>query len=77
MRALFGVVSLLVALAIVGILVARQFHAVRGASPVPSPQADAASATVREQAQNVQQRVRDDVNQALQQGAARRDEADK
>ena len=74
---MFGVVSLLIALAVVGILVARQFHAVRGAATVPSPQADAASATVREQAQNIQQRVRDDVNQALQQGAARRDEADK
>ena len=63
MKAMFGVVSLLIALAIVGFLAARQLR-----TTAPS----AASGTVREQSQQIQQKVKDDVAKALQQGAALR-----
>jgi metal-dependent amidase/aminoacylase/carboxypeptidase family protein len=88
MKAMFGVVSLLIALAIVGFLAARQL---RTAAPSASSAATAAaaatagvvlpdvsaSATVREQSQQIQQKVKDDVAKALQQGAApRKDTSD-
>ena len=74
MRALFGVVSLLVVLAVISHLVTKQLGANRLAvAPSSSP----ASATVREQSQQVQDRVRTDVTKALEQGAARTGEADK
>jgi hypothetical protein len=86
MRALFGVVSLLVVLAIVGILAKKQLQAVHnvGAS-LPPAQASTdgtqtaapAASTVRAQSQQIQQRVVDDVNKALQQGADRNEAADK
>jgi hypothetical protein len=83
MRAVFGVVSLLIVLAVVGLLATRQLKSI-GASTaaMAPPQRSAASgpspATVREQAQQVQQRVKADVGRALEQGAAaRKDEADK
>ena len=68
MKAMFGVVSLLIALAIVGFLAARQL---KTAAPSASSGA-AASGTVREQSQQIQQKVKDDVTKALQQGAAAR-----
>jgi len=79
MRALFGVVSLLVALAVVGVIAMKQLKAVNHSTSAPS--ADDTSATavqpaanVREQSQQMQQRVKDDVARALQQGAARSEE---
>jgi hypothetical protein len=87
MKALFGVVSLLVVLAVVGILATRQLKAVSqmGSSPavaaatgVAPSSAAAAGQTVREQSQQLQQRVGDDVKKALEQGAAARgDESQK
>ena len=83
MRALFGVVSLLVVLAAVGLLVARQLKvgvpvlplaasAASDSAPMP------AAATVREQTQQLQERVKNDIGNALEHGAAvRRQEADK
>ena len=84
MRAIFGVLTLLIVLAIVGLLAKKQLQAVNnvGASLPPaqgidaSPAAPAAS-TVRAQSQQLQQRVADDVNKALQQGAARTESAEK
>jgi len=75
MRAVFGVVSLLVVLAIVGLLATRQLRATRQAVGVALPaDAGAASAappgTVSEQSQQWQQRVKSDVARALEQGAA-------
>jgi hypothetical protein len=83
-RAIFGVVSLLVAVAIVGLLASRQWKAVHssvasagaqaalpGASAAPAP-----AGTVREQSQLLQQRVVSDVAKAMEQGA-RQDESDK
>jgi len=88
MRALFGVVSLLVVLAVVGILATKQLKAVgqlstTATSPTPGggPPASAAAATnvtVREQSQQLQQRVGSDVKKALEQGAVTRgDESQK
>ncbi|HKW84157.1 MAG TPA: hypothetical protein VJN68_10430 [Burkholderiaceae bacterium] len=71
MKAMFGMVSLLIALAIVGFLAARQLKTVAPSSGV------AASGTVREQSQQIQQKVKDDVAKALQQGVeARKDTSD-
>ena len=87
MRAVFGVVSLLIAVAVVGILGARQLKEMRGAGAsampqlesgtTPAPALAAASATPREQSQQLQQRVRNDVIKALEQGATRKDESEK
>jgi hypothetical protein len=85
MRAIFGVVSLLIVLAIVGIAAKKQLQAVNnvGAS-LPPAQTGAdtqtvapPASTVRAQSQQLQQRVADDVNKALQQGAARNEAAEK
>lgn len=82
MRALFGVVSLLLTLAIMGIVAVKQMNAVgRSVGAVPG----AASATlpttpagnVGEQSRELQDKVRADVAKALEQGAARNDEAAK
>jgi len=84
MKAMFGMVSLLIALAIVGILAARQL---KTAAPSVAPGASAAAAaglsasglaatgTVREQSQQIQQKVKDDVSKALGQGMAPRKDA--
>ena len=79
MRALFGVVSLLVALAVVGVVAMKQLKAVSPSTSAPSAEdgsaaAEQPAANVREQSQQMQQRVKDDVTRALQQGAARREE---
>ncbi|MEO6409843.1 MAG: hypothetical protein ABIO45_13970 [Burkholderiaceae bacterium] len=88
MRAIFGVVSLLIVLAIIGGVAVKQMRASSQATGQAAliaapPTADGAAApapagNVREQSQQLQQRVRDDVSRALEQGAAaRKAEADK
>jgi hypothetical protein len=80
-KALFGMVSLLVVVAIVGMLAARQLRSVSaplaaagGSSGVPSV---AASGTLRQPARQMEQQVADDAAKALAQGAqARQDAAD-
>lgn len=81
MKAVLGMISLLAALAIVGLLAARKL---KTAAPTIAPGASAAAAaglatsglasggTVREQSQQIQQKVRDDVARALEQGASAR-----
>jgi hypothetical protein len=85
MKATFGLVSLLIALAIIGIVINKQLKAV-GKVPVVAAdgsvsQGSAASGTVREQSQQLQEKVRSDVVKALEQGAAqnsaRQDDAGK
>ena len=83
MKALFGIVSLLVALAVVGVLAARSIHGTAAvgiasapaAAPPTAPRAAplAETATLHEQSQRLQQRVADDVARALEQGAAARE----
>ena len=71
MRGVFGVVGLVVALAIVGVLVKKQLAGtqavvtslqVPGAAPVPAP-----TGSVREQSQQVQQQYKQALESALQQ----------
>ena len=85
MRALFGVVGLLLTLAIIGIVAVRQLNAVGrsvGAAPGASATASAPPSTppagnVAEQSRQLQDKVRSDVVKSLEQGAARNDEAAK
>jgi hypothetical protein len=76
MKALFGTVSLLVALAIVGLIAVRQMRAAPPAATGTAPSPLAAGTPAHEQSRALQQRVTDDVARALEQGAAARREAD-
>lgn len=73
MRAVFGVVGLLIVVAIVGLIARSQLQAGRA---VPAVAADpaASSSPVRERSQQLQHQVADDVAKALSQGAARASE---
>jgi uncharacterized protein YceH (UPF0502 family) len=73
MKALFGMVSLLVVMGVVGILVSRQLQVTK--LPLTTNPALAASAAknVRQPSQQLQEQVRSDVVRALEQGA-RKDE---
>ena len=80
MRAILGVVSMVIALAIVGVLALKQLRAtgqIAGAAP-PATAAGASDnavpATTAAQARQLQQRVQADVAAALAQGAASRAE---
>jgi hypothetical protein len=81
MRMVFGVLSLLVVLAIVGSLAKKQLQAVSGqTTAIPgavsgAASADAAPVTVGEQSRNIQQQVRDSTAAALQQGVERNERA--
>ena len=88
MKAMFGVVSLLVALCIVGLLAVRQLKAVghagagaasASAAPTldgtPAVPAMSGSGTVREQAVQLQNKVAADAIKAMNDGAAARSEA--
>jgi len=89
MKALFGVVSLLVALAIVGLIAVKQLKAVGrvggsagasaaadvGAAPIPQM---SGSGTVRDQSRELQNKVADDAIKAMNQGAeARKQDSEK
>jgi hypothetical protein len=86
MRAVFGVVSLLLVLAVVGVLAMKQLKAVDkgvGASLPPAqtatdaPAAAMPASTLPARAQQAQQRAAAEVGKALEQGAARTEAADK
>ncbi len=74
MRAVFGVVSLLVALAVVAFVAKTQFRHVAsvgdGAASTPAP-------TVAGQARAIEEKARTDVERALQEGARRTEDADR
>ena len=69
MRALFGVVSLLVVLAVVGVVASRQLKTVAAGAPAAS--APAAEATVNQSPRQVQQQVQQDLQKAVDQAARR------
>lgn len=76
MRFGFGLVGLLVALAIVGVLVKKQMSAAKlTAPPVLSAPASGASApqNAREQSQQIQEQFKQQLDSALQQGQQRLD----
>jgi hypothetical protein len=80
MRGIFGVVSLLVVVAIVGLVAKKQLQAVGVVSPASAaaaPGATPSGGNVHEQSQALQQKVVTDVQQALGQGTARTEAADK
>jgi hypothetical protein len=85
MKALFGVVSMLVALAIVGLVAVKQLRAVGRAGVPADASANGASAaavpalsgsgSVVQQADQLEHRVAADAVKAMTQGAAAHDEA--
>lgn len=88
LRALFGVVGLLLTLAIIGIVAVKQLNAVGrsvgatsqaggSASATQARPEAASSGTIVEQSKQIQDKVRSDVAKALEQGAARTEEAAK
>ncbi len=72
MRALFSLVGLLVVVAIIAMIAKKQLQAVAPAIVPPTPTTAGGDApTVQEQSRAAQQKVLQDVNRALEQGAAR------
>jgi hypothetical protein len=72
MRALFSLVGLLVVVVVIMLMAKKQLQAVAPGIVPPAPaSAGGTAATVPEQSRAVQQKVLQDVNRALEQGAAR------
>jgi len=72
MRALFSLVGLLIVVAVIAMVAKKQLQAVAPAVlPAPPATADGGTPTVAEQSRAAQQKVLQDVNRALEQGAAR------
>ncbi|KRD13946.1 MULTISPECIES: hypothetical protein [Acidovorax] len=82
MRAVFGLVGLVVALAVVGVVVKKQMSAMRTPVPTlqttatgaPAPTTSAGSGTVRDQSQQIQQQVKQQVEGLMQQARPMPDE---
>lgn len=79
MKAVFGLVGLLLALAIVGVVVKKQLDTTSQrvpalAPPVPGGAASAPATTVREQSQQVQQQYKQAVEGLMQQPRPMQDE---
>ncbi|HEY6510676.1 MAG TPA: hypothetical protein VI032_01775 [Burkholderiaceae bacterium] len=70
MRALFSLVSLVIVVAIIMMVAKKQLQAVAPAV-VPPASPGAPAPTVPEQSRAAQQKVLQDVNRALEQGASR------
>jgi hypothetical protein len=73
MKGAFGLIGLVAALLIVGALAKKQLHAAQ--SVAPAVQGTPAAATVREQSVQVQQKVQQDVQRALDLNAQRASDA--
>ena len=73
-RAVFGVVSLLVVLAVVAFVAKSQLHTVAAAQ---TGTASAPAATVTSEPRGIEEKARDDVARALQDGAKRTEDADR
>ncbi len=67
MRAMFGVLGLLVTLAIVGVLAKKQLSAVTTTAPPAGFASAPAGSTVKEQSQLIQQQVKQSVENTMQQ----------
>ena len=78
MKAIFGVLSLVVVLAVVGMVAKRQLQASGSvvSQGLPGVAAVEASAPVSQQVQAIEQQTRAGVERALQQGAQRNQGAD-
>lgn len=75
MRLVFGVLSLLVVVAFVGMIARKQLQSVSATTPAQAAAAGASlpqvSGTPARQSRQLQQQVRDDVNKLMQQAPAR------
>ena len=71
MRMLFGVLGSLVVLVIMSLLAAPQLRVVRGPVPAQTASGAGASATTGTPQQPLQNKVRDDLNNIMQQAPAR------
>lgn len=67
MRAVLGIVSLLVVLALVGVLTRKSLDSTRLAVPAAQGEAAAPTGTVRQQSQQIQQQYKADLEKALNQ----------
>ncbi|MEO7106509.1 MAG: hypothetical protein ABIZ09_09060 [Rhodoferax sp.] len=67
MRGLFGIVGLLLTLAIIGVLAKKQMTSVTTVSPPAGFASAPAGATVQQQSQLIQQQVKQSVENSLQQ----------
>lgn len=78
MKAIFGVLSLVIVLAVVGSVATKQLRAleVRAMPETGAASTAAIVATPAQQSQQLQGRVRDDVNRLMQQAPARLEGAD-
>ncbi len=79
MRMIFGVLSLLIVVAIIGMLARTQLKTVASVPALPSTSGTAGTqpaptGTIREQAKSVQDQYKQDVNKALQMPADRASE---
>jgi len=77
LKAILGIVSLLVVLAIVGSLAKRQLAAVGVATASGTTTPDARDLAVPQQARGIEEQARADTTRALQEGAKRLEEADR
>lgn len=84
MRMVFGLVGLLVALAIVAVLAKQQMAATRTALPagptaprLQAPAPDASAASVRHQSQHMQQQIKQQMDGLMQQARPMPDEESK
>ncbi len=75
MRAIFGVLSLVIALAVVASLAMRQGGGQAAAVTSTGSPGSVPSGTLPQQSKSIQDKVRDDTARALQQGADRTDRA--
>ncbi|MBX3623852.1 MAG: hypothetical protein KF892_02480 [Rhizobacter sp.] len=74
MKAVLGVVSLLLVLAIVAVVASRSVKTATVVSPIT---ASAPGTSTQQQAAQIQEQVRQDVNKALEDAARRTEAADK
>jgi len=73
MKALFGGVSLLIALALVGVLASRQLKATTQVAAPATSSNTATPLTVKQQSTQVQEQVRNDIAKAVEQNTRKLD----
>ncbi len=77
MRLLLGIFGLLLTVAIVGVIVKQQLRATHAPPIAGAADAGASAVPPAVQARQIEKQVADDVQKALQQGAARASEAER
>lgn len=75
MRIVFGVLSLLIVVAVIGVAAKKQLQATSPLSVAPA--ASAPAANVVQQSQQIQQQMRDDVDKLMQERASQLEAQDK